>query len=165
MEEFKETSVWELLKLMQRKVKNNAATILNNSKSIEIVKKNYSPSAKRNKIIDSIYKKNDELAIENSTLLGLHNSLFKFYNEFKGLLNVTPELKIEMQSDSGESWEKYRESCMKKSISGDLKINYDHPFINDQDFFTELMTKCQSMEMYERCSEIKKIKSKNEIHN
>jgi hypothetical protein len=106
--------------------------------------------------MNAIYKKNYELTRENQTLLELHNSLIKFYKVFKGLLI---ESDVHERDSYEVSFKEYRKSCMEKSISGELKINSSHPFIGDLDFLDELMDRCSSMELFERCSEIKKVKS------
>lgn len=159
MEEFSQTTVWDLLKIMQQKVKDNAEVIQKNVKSAELVKEKYDKSKKRDKIIESIYQQNFELTQENTNLLELHNYLYKFYKDFKYLLNKSYNI------DPSEKKKKYRESCMIKSISGELEINWQHPFANDAEFMNDLMFRCKNMELYERCSEIKKVKSKSKVRS
>lgn len=151
MEEFSNTSVWELLKIMQHKVKENAEVIQKNVKSVEQLKEKYDPSKKRDKVVETIYKQNLELTQENSNLLELHNYLYKFYKNYKHLLVKSFEV------DKKISKTEYRELCMSKYISGELKLTSKHPFMDDNTFLHELMERCMSLELYERCSEIKQL--------
>jgi len=155
MEEYSNTSVWELLKIMQQKVKENAVTIQKNVKSAEHLKEKYDNSKKREKVVNAIYKQNFELTQENTNLLELHNYLYNFYKNYKHLLVKTYEV------DKSMTKAEYRQLCMSKSISGELKLTSKHPFINDIDFLNELMEQCMNMELYERCSEIKYIEHKS----
>jgi hypothetical protein len=164
MEEFSNTTVWELLKVMQQKVKSNASLIQKNVNSVELLKNKYGHSKKREKIIDSIYKQNYELTQENTSLLQLHNLLYNFYKNFKDLLRK-PIIQIDQKVETDEiSLEEFRKNCMDKTISGEMKIDKRHPYINDPDFLSDLMEHCQNMELYERCSEIKKAKAYSHRH-
>ena len=158
MEEFSNTSVWELLKIMQQKVRANATIIQKNVGSLDLIKKKYGQSKKRDKIVNSIYKQNFELTNENTVLLDLHNSLCKFYKSHSNLLKSKNGVD-QIDPDTKErSWERYRKECMEKSISGEMKLNSYHPFMSDDNFMEELMVRCQSLELYERCLEIKQAK-------
>lgn len=159
MEEFNQTTVWELLKIMQQKVRDNSVIIQKNVKSAELVKEKYDKSLKRDKIIERLYKKNYELTKENTQMLELHNYLFKFHKDFKHLLTKTPTT---VDSDTLEN---YREDCMTRTIQGNLKIDQQHPYWNDADFMDELLVKCSEMELYELCSEITQIKNLHDIGN
>jgi hypothetical protein len=164
MEDFKGNSISDLLKIVQLKVKDNNLAIQKNVRSVELVKKNYSPSEKRNKIIDSINRKNISLTKENIVLLELYNSIFKFYNDYKSLLERTTGEKIYSIEISKVNWEDYKETCMKRTIDGNLRIDLNHPFLNDKEFLSELMNRCTQMELYERCSEIKQIQNATKMH-
>jgi hypothetical protein len=159
MEEYSRLSVWELLSILQRKVRSNVNIIQKNLQSVDAIKKNYGDSKKRGKVVDAMYKQNNELAQENTKLLDLHNSLSKFHEKFQ--LYLQSELRNENSNKTVQEvdWKTYRKQCMERTITGDLKLNNVHPFIKDRQFLNELMSKCQDLELYERCSEIKRVKA------
>lgn len=152
MEEYSETTVWELLKIMQKKVRDNATAIKNNVESAQQLEMNYDKSDKRDEKINSIYQTNHDLTKENTTLLELYNYLHKFHKNFKHLLN-TPRENTHLEDNN------YREQCMQQTLSGEKSLSDQHPYINDESFMSDLLALSTERELYELCAEIKQVKA------
>jgi hypothetical protein len=142
---------------MLDKVRSNNLILQKNISKINLIHINYPTSKKRDRIVNAINERNSELSKETKTLLSLHDFLFRFAKENKELINKSIRLKLKKNEILNDVWSNYRKACLRKTLSGEMKIQSTHPFIRDKKFTDDLMMQCQHLELYEKCSEILRV--------
>ena len=146
------------IELLKKRVKENLDTI--NHNQAEIRNLLMQPlSAERTYHIDKHYDINKVLIHENNDLINLQVSLLNFLDKYKDSPIMEdddmPELTPELYLDDHELFE--------LTIQGKLAFDLSHPRFEDAEFFDKLIRYFSTIEAYEKCNSLLKLKNNNQL--
>lgn len=139
----------ELLKLQ---VKENLRLINKNQTKIAEIRKQ-PVSEEQKKIFNKCSADNKQLLIENNDFANLQHALANFLEKYKTsdiLSNKIPEDYCDLPEDKSIIFD--------MTIDGELKFDNLHPYFDDDDFFNKLIHYYTSVEAYEKCGELYKVR-------
>lgn len=151
MEEFKNLSVWDLLMFLQGKIKQNTVVIKDNNHAINSVDSKASATPDLIHRINTLTRLNSNLTNENASLLNLFNSLIKLNKDYRAnLLSIAElsEVRIDEEANKRKKFKEY----LRSTISGEVELNKQHPYINDRGFLKTILQIFAQREDYEKCS-------------
>ncbi len=156
MEDYRDISIEEIAQILRAKILANSTVIFENVKSIDQIKEEHQPSKARDQMLKTIFIRNRKLEEENFLLREMSRKLINFHNT-SDLREESERRRINSNMAHQEELERkeYRRQYLEMTISGEIKIDENHPFVSDQDFMKELFDKCQARELYEYCDQIK----------
>jgi len=161
MEGFKGMTVWELLSFLRSKVRQNVDLISENNKKVFENKKIGQTKPEHITRLSSVIKRNSELANENSNLTSLVHALQKLGDDYRQDFNEIQDIKRKHPKVPDEDG--FKENVaeyLDKTINGELSLDEKHPFLGQKWFLERLYQECLSLELYEMCDLINKIKGK-----
>ncbi len=154
MEDYRDISIEEIAQILRAKVLANSSVIFENVKSIDQIKDEHQPSKARDQMLKTIFIRNRKLEEENFLLREMSRKLINFHNTSD--LREEAERSIKSLSHQEEfDIKEQRRMYLEKTISGEIEIDENHPFVSDHDFMVELFDQCQARELYEYCDRIK----------
>lgn len=140
------------IELLKMQVKENLRLINKNQAKITEIRKQ-PVSKEQKKEFDKCSADNKQLLIENNDFINLQHTLAKFLEEYKTsdvLGDKTTEDYCELPEDESIIFD--------MTVSGELKFDNLHPYFDDDDFFNKLIHHYTSVEAYEKCSELFKVR-------
>jgi hypothetical protein len=151
--EFKNMSVWELIKQLEKETKSNARKVKENSLLVVRLLND-----RKHGEAQKIQKINQDLIQKNGEFIKLHNALLAFYMSKKGVkepmleqnssLNLESTFEQKVQLDFDEFY--------KKTIANELVFDKTHPFYCSDEFRKKLLDYYISIEDYEKCDLVTK---------
>jgi hypothetical protein len=146
------------IELLKKRVKENLDTINHNQSEIRQLL-TQPLSAERTYYIEKHYDINKVLLSENNDFINLQVSLLKFMEKYKDFPiledDELPEISPEVMMDDQELFE--------LTIQGKLTFNIAHPKFEDEEFFHRLLGFYASIEAYEKCNSLMKLKKDNQL--
>ena len=164
------------IELLRNHVKNNLNLINKNDRDVqELLQETVSDS--RSQKLKVKFQENKLLLLENNDFIRLQLYTIQLINKYRkkfGDYNEGEQIneesisenisisgsdsQIVQQTPVKEEPKVYtREEVFELTISGDIQFDYLHPFIDDNDFFDELMEYYIRIEDYETCKRLKLI--------
>ena len=140
----------ELLKLQ---VQENLQLINKNQAEIKALLKQ-PVSEEQKQVFEKCYLTNKKLLIENNDFINLQHTLISFLEKYKtsdALEDEVPEEDCELPDDDNIIFD--------MTVSGELRYDNLHPCFEDDDFFSKLIDYYTSVEAYEKCSELYKVRN------
>ncbi len=140
------------IELIKLHVKENLRLINKNQTKIAEIRKQ-PVSEEQKKLFDKCSADNKKLLIENNDFANLQHTLANFLEKYKtsDILNdKIPEGYCDLPEDESIIFD--------MTISGELKFDNLHPYFYNDDFFNKLIHHYTSVEAYEKCSELYKVR-------
>ena len=169
--------LWKTIELLRQHIQKNLNLIHINERDIkEFLEEPVSES--RSLKLKLKFQENKLFLIENNDFIRLQLYTIQLINKYRkkfGDYNESEQIneesisenisisgsgsQIVQQTPVKEELKTYtREEIFELTISGDILFDYLHPFIDDNDFFNELMEYFIKIEDYEMCKRLKSIK-------
>lgn len=149
--EFKNMSVWELIKQLEKETKSNARKVKENSLIVVrfLNDRNHGEAQRYQKINQGLIRTNEEL-------IKLHNALLAFYISKKDVKAPMPgqNSSLDLESTFEQKVRLDFDEFLKKTISGDFAFDRSHPFYCSDEFRDKLLGHYISVEDYEQCDSI-----------
>ncbi len=104
--------------------------------------------------LNLIVTKNKTLLAENFELINVQISILKFMEKYQHKF-----ITLSGDEDNIESQEPSPTDYFQLTVNGDLEFSINHPMFNNDDFFYKIMEHYKANELYEKCSELIKIRT------
>lgn len=137
-----------MIELLKSQVKHNLL-IINQNENIIRDLSNHSGSAGQMTAYEKYYEENKSLLAENNDYTNLQLNLLQFLNKYRHseLLNDAQSLdEVDTKQDPAYVFE--------LTVTGKIPFNQRHPFFENHDFFSQLLTHFEKNEEYEKCKEL-----------
>lgn len=147
----------KVVELLKERVRTNLCLVNANQDIINQILALQSDEEKeeRKNEFEMKFNKNKELLNANDDFIKLQLEIVKFVEKYKhtGLIN-------ENNDDITNAANEYsKDEVFDLTVDDVIPFNEKHPFFNDSEFFNDLISYYVNREKYERCNELKKIKS------
>ena len=140
------------IELLKMRVRENLRLIDENQARIkEMLKKPVSDEEMEE--FETCYAENKKLLIENNDFVNLQLSLIDFLEKHKTSSALTDELQDEFPDFSIDE-----NIIFDMTVSEELAFDNLHPMFGDEQFFDKLVKYYTSIEAYEKCSDLFKVR-------
>ena len=144
------------IELLKIQVKENLRLINENqSKFAEMLKDPAAEETKRE--FEACYAENKKLLIENNDFINLQLMLIDFLDKHK----ASAALSDDLQQETGENLAEVpidEDIIFDMTVSEELEFDQLHPLFGNNSFFDKLVGYYTSVEAYEKCSELYKMR-------
>jgi hypothetical protein len=142
------------IEVLKKRVKNNLKAINANQKVIKDLL-NQSNTSYRAEEFDRYYNANKTLLQENNDYINIQLTLINFLEKYKGTAVLDDNLPVvDIYSITDEV------EVLDLTLRGVVAFNENHPKFHDPGFIDKLITHYESLEQYEKCQELSKLKGK-----
>jgi hypothetical protein len=144
----------QIIELLRKRVKENLDTINHNQGEIKQLL-NEPVSAERTYHIEKHYDVNKFLLSENNDFINLQITLINFLDKYKDspIMEEEEHLPI-ITTQSLDDYELFEMTIQEK-----LSFDLSHPKFDDPEFFRKLVNYYASLEAYEKCDALLKLKN------
>lgn len=156
-DEIKNKSAWEILKLLQKKTRQNAELIKENSNLIQLALKGEVEFTNGSYDVAIIQAENNKIIQENRDYLKLHNQLLGFLkNASKPEEHYTVRNLEEPEEEKVNPKTKTLtfsiDEYFDQTINGLIEYDAKHPYYTSEDFRNRLLEYFTEKEEYEKCA-------------
>ena len=139
----------QTIRVLKDKVNTNLEIIKENQQVIrEILKEPFSDD--RSRRLKERYDMNKNLLMENNDFINVQLTLINFIDKYKNSV-VMAEVSKNRMMQAGQPVDYFE-----ATISGELPYDDQHPYFQDEEFFTKLLSYFQEKEDYEMCGKLMK---------
>lgn len=138
---------------LQNRVQENLRFIKENNQKIQKLLKE-AVSDSRSARIDEIREVNKKYLKENEEAIRIQHGINNFLIHYRHNLKEEEDLRVAVAPENTRSDEKAtgKEESFKKTISGELPYNKNHPYFGDEGFKSMLLDHYIALEDYETCA-------------
>jgi len=152
----------QVIELMRKHVLKNLDLIKSNESHIREVL-NLPISTERTKELNEGYQYSKTLLSENNDFINLQVSIMNFLNKYKHMAEAETTVKVAVATKASHNLRLTREDYFKLTVEKDIEFDFNHPYFEDPEFFTELFSHFEYTENYEMCAHLITVKKEKLI--